>query len=43
MGQVTDIITYEGNDTMAIWKHPADAFVHKAKLIVPECYEAVLW
>ncbi|MCD2492861.1 SPFH domain-containing protein [Lacrimispora sp. NSJ-141] len=41
MMQITDIIKYEGDNTVFIWKHPCEDFNSLTQLIVHESQEAV--
>ena len=40
---IIDVIKYEGNNDIFIWKHPAEDFNTLSQLIVHESQEAVLF
>jgi membrane protease subunit (stomatin/prohibitin family) len=43
MGQIADVIKYEGNNQTFIWKHPLEDFNSLTQLIVHESQEAVFF
>ena len=43
MGQIADIIKYEGDNTTFIWKHPCEDFNSLTQLIVHESQEAIFF
>lgn len=43
MGQIADIIKYEGNNNTFIWKHPCEDFNDFTQLIVHESQEAIFF
>lgn len=43
MGQITEIIKYEGDNSTFIWKHPSEDFNNMTQLIVHESQEAIFF
>ena len=43
MGQIVDVIKYEGDNSTFIWKHPAEDFNIMSQLIVHESQQAVFF
>lgn len=43
MGQIAEIIKYEGDNTTFIWKHPSEDFNSLTQLIVHETQEAIFF
>lgn len=43
MGQITEIIKYEGDNSTFIWKHPSEDFNNLTQLIVHESQEAIFF
>ena len=43
MAQIADIISYEGNNNVFIWKHPREDFNSLTQLIVHESQEAIFF
>lgn len=43
MGQIAEIIKYEGDNTTFIWKHPSEDFNSLTQLIVHESQEAIFF
>ena len=43
MGEIADIIKYEGDNSVFIWKHPDEDFNSLTQLIVHESQEAVFF
>lgn len=43
MGQVADIIKYEGDNSTFVWKHPLEDFSSMSQLIVHESQEAIFF
>ena len=41
--KIVDIIKYEGENDVFVWKHPCEDFNTGSKLIVHETQEAVLF
>ena len=43
MGQIAEIIKYEGDNSTFIWKHPSEDFNSMTQLIVHESQEAIFF
>ena len=43
MGQIADVIKYEGDNTTFVWKHPLEDFNSLTQLIVHESQEAIFF
>ena len=43
MGQIAEIIKYEGNNSTFIWKHPSEDFNSLTQLVVHETQEAIFF
>ena len=43
MGQIAEIIKYEGDNSTFIWKHPCEDFNSLTQLIVHESQEAIFF
>ena len=43
MGQIAEIIKYEGDNSTFIWKHPSEDFNNLTQLIVHESQEAIFF
>lgn len=43
MGQIAEVIKYEGDNTTFIWKHPSEDFNSMTQLIVHESQEAIFF
>lgn len=43
MGQIADVIKYEGDNSIFVWKHPCEDFNSLTQLIVHETQEAVFF
>ena len=43
MGQIAEIIKYEGDNATFVWKHPSEDFNSLTQLIVHESQEAIFF